>query len=131
MRDDSAAPPYEPGVCNIGEAEVRLRWILGHAGVVFTLGLLALLIALDAPSLARLVLALPAAGTAFSYLEARSRFCGSYGLRGVYNFARLGSTQRIADATARRADRRRALQMTALAALAGLAAGLTATLLPV
>ena len=77
---------YVPGQCNIGQAEIAGRRRAGHVGVVATIGLLAVLVAIGAPPLTRLVIAVPAAVAASGYLQARLRFCAAFGSRGVYNF---------------------------------------------
>ena len=122
---------YVPGQCNIGTAEIAGRRRAGHVGVVATIGLLAVLIAIGAPPIARLVIALPAAIAASGYLQARLRFCAAYGSRGVYNFDSLGQTERVADEEARRRDRVRATQISVGSGLIGLAVGLVAVLLPI
>ena len=53
---------YRSGSCNIGPEEIGRRRRAGHVGLLVTLALLALLVAIDAPPLWRLALALPAAG---------------------------------------------------------------------
>jgi hypothetical protein len=121
---------YRPGACNIGPDEIRRRRLFGHLGAAATVGLLVVLVAAGAPPLARLLVALPAAGAAIGYLQAHLRFCIAFGLAGVFNFGALGGRHAVADATSRARDRRRALYLLAAAALIGLAAGLLA-LLPV
>src|SRR5450759_1714108 len=59
---DTADTEYEPGICNIGPAEVARRLRAGHVGLVATLGLYTGLTMIGAPRLARLLVALPAAG---------------------------------------------------------------------
>ncbi|HET8776637.1 MAG TPA: hypothetical protein VFN76_03145, partial [Candidatus Limnocylindria bacterium] len=88
-----ATPPasrYEPGVCNIGPAEIRRRRMAGHVGTVVTAVAFGGLVLLDAPPIARLLLILPAAGAASGYLQAWLKFCAGFGSRGVFNFGSLG-----------------------------------------
>lgn len=40
---------YEPGVCNIGEAERRKRYAIGAVAWMATLGVVAGVLAIDAP----------------------------------------------------------------------------------
>jgi len=123
---------YVPGRCNIGAAEIASRRRTGYVGTVVTIGLLIALVALDAPPLARLIIALPAAIAASGYIQARLRFCAGYGSLGVYNFNEaLGETAHVDDADARRRDRARALQISLASGLVGLAVGVVAVLLPV
>jgi hypothetical protein len=116
---------YVPGACNIGPAEVALRRRFGHAGLVVTAGLAAALLGSDRHPAWRLALAVPAAGSAAGYLQARQRFCANYGFRGLYNFDRLGRERPVAgDQAARTQDRRRARQIAAASAAIGLGVAL-------
>lgn len=120
---------YAAGRCNIGRAEIARRRRFGHASALVTVGLFAILLLTDAPGWLRLLLFLPAAGAAAGYLQAALHFCADYGWRGVFNLDRPAghaNVQSVADAEARRADRRMAvfigLSSAALGALVGLIA---------
>jgi hypothetical protein len=121
---------YEAGVCNIGPSEIARRRTLAYLGLLATLGFLALLIIADVPTWARFSVALPAWGTAVSYLQARRRFCAGFAAQGVFNFGELGAPQRVVDPRARAADRRHALEIVIHGFLVGVAAGAAAVLLP-
>src|SRR3954462_9704767 len=108
------SPDYRPGVCNIGPAEIARRRRSGHIGVLAAVILFAVLVAIDAPPLARLLVAAPAIIAASGYLQARLRFCAGFGSAGVFNFGDVGTTDSVADTAAKRADRRRALQISAV-----------------
>lgn len=122
-------PPdrYAAGACNIGPAEIARRRRSGHLGVALTVALLAVLVALEAPPAARLLVALPATMAAIGYLQAQLRFCAAYGFWGVFNFGNLGRRDAVADAESLARDRRRALQI----ALGGLGIGLSVALVAV
>jgi hypothetical protein len=122
---------YQPGVCNIGPAEIARRRRAGHVGLAATIGLLVALVAIGAPPVTRIVVALPAAMSATGYLQARLKFCAGFGSRGVFNFDAVGATHPVEDADARRRDRSRATQIGLASGLIGLAVGLAAVLLPV
>jgi hypothetical protein len=122
---------YESGVCNIGPDEVAHRLTLAHIGLLITLGFLALLLVTHVPLLARFAVALPAAGTAVAYLQAWRRFCVAFGTLGVFNFGKVGSTQRVQDPQERARDRRRALEIVLLGLLTGVVVGAVAVLLPI
>lgn len=126
----SMSTEYDPGVCNIGPAEIARRRRAGHVGLGATVALLVGLVAIGAPPLARLLVALPAAAAASGYLQARLRFCAGFGSRGVFNFGALGRTERIADAEARARDRARAAQIGLASLAIGIAVGVVAVLLP-
>ena len=78
----------------------------------------------------RFTVALPAWGTAVAYLQAWRRFCVAFGALGVFNFGRVGTTERVTDAQSRARDRRRALEIVLLGLLAGVVVGAVAVLLP-
>jgi hypothetical protein len=121
-------PGYQAGACNIGPDEITMRRRTGHVGVVTTFALLVFLMAIGAAPAWRLLIALPAAGTVITYLQARNRFCVNFGWRGVFNFGRLGTVQTVTDAAARRADRERALRMILTGCASGLAIGILAVI---
>ena len=96
---------YRPGVCNIGPQEIARRRRAGHVGLVATALLFVALVAIDAPPLARALVALPAIMAASGYLQAWFKFCAGFGSQGVFNFGPLGHTQEVADDAARALDR--------------------------
>src|SRR5215217_4740822 len=106
------AAQYVPGTCNVGLA------------VTAALG--AALLRSDLSPGWRLALALPAAGAASGYLQARQRFCANYGFRGLYNFERRGHEQPVPVAGAQDEDRRRSLQIAATSAAIGAGVALVA-----
>lgn len=128
---NSGRADYRPGACNIGKQEIDRRRRLGHVGAVATAGFFLVLVALGVPDWWRFAVALPAAGTAVSYLEAALKFCVAFGTRGVFNFGPLGSLAAVADPSARSRDRLRALEITLVGLLIGLAVGAIAVVLPV
>ncbi len=121
---------YQAGTCNIGSAEIARRRRAGHVGLGAAIVLLAGLVAIGAPPLSRLLVALPAAIAGSGYLQARLRFCAGFGSRGIYNFGELGQTLQVEDAEARRRDRARATQIGLASLAIGAAAGIVAVLLP-
>ncbi len=120
---------YRAGACNIGPQEIAARRRAGHAGAIVTLAVLAVLFAIGAPPIWRLLVAIPAAGTAVTYLQAILRFCVAFGWAGIFNFGAVGRTSAVTDIQARRADRARALRMIGAGAAIGLAVGIAAVLL--
>jgi len=125
-----AGSEYQPGVCNIGPAEIQRRRRAGHVGLAATIGLLAVLLVIDAPQLARLLVAIPAAGSASGYLQAALKFCAGYGQLGVFNFGEAGAQTAVADEASRAADRRRARQIGLMSFAIGAAVGVASVLLP-
>ena len=122
---------YQPGVCNIGPAEIRRRRNVGHIGVTATLVVVAVLIAIGAPPWTRLAAFLPAAVAASGYIQARTKFCAGFAQRGIFNFGGADDAVTIADKEARALDLRRARQISLWSFAIGAAVGLLAALLPV
>jgi hypothetical protein len=122
---------YRAGACNIGPAEIRARRQSGHVGLVVAIGLLAFLLIFGADPIWRLLLFIPAAGSASGYLQAAMRFCANYGWRGVFNFGdQIRDTTGVADPAAAAADRRLALRIALMSATVGLIVAVGAVLLP-
>lgn len=121
---------YQPGVCNIGPAEIARRRRAGHVGLLVTVILFAILVAVSAPPLARLLLVLPAAAAASGYLQAALRFCAGFGSRGLFNFGSVGPTEQVLDPADRARDRARARQIGLMSLAIGVAVGIVAALLP-
>ena len=117
---------YIPGTCNIGPEEIALRRRAGHLGLAVTAALATALVRSGLHPAWRLALALPAAGAASGYLQARQRFCANYGFRGLYNFESRGHEQPVPLAGAQEEDRRRSLQIAAASAGIGLGVALAA-----
>ncbi len=126
----TAAMEYQPGVCNIGPAEISRRRRAGYVGLAATVVLLGVLVAIGAPPFARLIVALPAAVAVSGYLQGRLHFCAGFGSRGVFNFGPLGQTHEVVDGEARRRDRARAMQIGVASLVLGVASGVAAFLLP-
>jgi len=122
---------YKPGVCNIGPEEIARRRKAGHAGLIASVVVFAVLLAVAAPHWMRLVLVLTAAGSASGYLQAWLHFCAGFGSSGVYNFGPLGTVERVADPGAPLRDRLKSLQIGAASLAIGLAVGIGAALLPI
>ena len=121
---------YQPGTCNIGPAEIARRRRAGHVGLGATVIVFAGLVAVDAPPLARLSVALPAVVSASGYLQARLRFCAGFGSRGVFNFGPLGEVAQVSDDAARARDRARATQIGLASLGIGILVGVAAAVLP-
>jgi hypothetical protein len=125
------ADGYQPGVCNIGPAEIRRRRQIGWLGLAGTVGLGALLLLLDAPAVTRLLVAIPAAGAFSGFIQARLRFCAGFGSAGLQNLGELGEAARVDDPQARAADRNKALKIHAASIVSGVAVAVAFTLLPI
>ena len=127
----SATAEYQPGVCNIGPAEIARRRRAGHTGVVAAIAVMAVLVAIDAPNWTRLLVAIPAAVAASGYIQAHLKFCAGFGSKGVFNFGEVGPMERVVDNADRARDRARAFQIGLASFAIGLAAGVLAVALPI
>lgn len=127
--DSWAAGPtgYIPGVCNIGPDELRARKIAAAAMILLTLAAFAVLLWARVSPLWHLALGVPAMAAAVTALQVRYRFCVNFGARGVFNFGRIGTTEAVEDAEARRRDRARVRQMMLTALPVAIAFALAAT----
>ena len=125
-----SASTYQAGVCNIGPAEIARRRRAGHVGLLVAVALLAVLLLIGVRPIVRLLVALPAAGAASGYLQARLKFCAGFGSRGIFNFGQIGLTEQVGDPDARARDRARARQIGLASLAIGSAVGIAATLLP-
>lgn len=114
---------YTPGVCNIGDAEIRRRRNSGTFGLIGFLVVLIALVATGASSTWYLLLFLPAFAAASGYVQAAYRFCYYFGFSSLFNFGALGEQNRIDDDGARQRDRAKAIRVLATTAL--IAAGVT------
>ena len=122
---------YVPGVCNIGPAEIASRRRAGHTGVISAVALLAILVAVDAPPITRLLIFLPVAVGASGYLQAYLKFCAGFGSRGILNFGEVGTTQHVPDAPSRALDRAKANRIMLASFGIGIAVAVVAVVLPV
>ena len=126
------ASRYQPGVCNIGPAEIAKRRRAGDMGAIVAIAAFIVLVAIQASPLLRgVVVGLIAAGAASGYLQAYLKFCAGFGQLGIFNFGELGTTEHVVDQDARRRDKRRARQIAIGAGLIGLAVGVVAAIVPV
>jgi len=123
---------YVPGVCNIGAWEIRRRRAFAIAGFVAAALLFAGLVAIQAPAWTRLFLLIPLMGGAFSWLQARRRFCAAFAMQGIANFGDgRNEMQGVTGDAARRADLAAVRRMTRDAFLIALPITIVAVLLPV
>jgi hypothetical protein len=121
---------YQPGVCNIGPAEIARRRMAGHVGAAVAVILFIVLVALHAPPITRLLIILPAAVSASGYLQAHLHFCAGFGARGIFNFGDVGTTQEVADPEARARDRAMSRRISFASLGIGVLIGVIAVLLP-
>ncbi len=105
-----ATSKYIPGVCNIGPGQVQVRRVFGMVGALTAIVTWDLLIRVGASPAWYWLLTVPTAAAALGFLQAASRFCADFGLRGVFNMdpAVTGSDSPV-QAKYRAQDRRKAI----------------------
>jgi hypothetical protein len=127
----AARVEYVPGVCNIGQAEIRRRRRSGWIGLGATILLEAVLAAFRVPAPWRLFLFLPASLGAAGFLQAALHFCAGFGMQGVFNFGpQVGRTEAIEQEADRIKDIRKARRIGLYSALIGIAVAILGFALP-
>jgi hypothetical protein len=122
---------YVPGVCNIGKAEMRKRWVIGRNALVASVLLWGLCIAFKIAPTWRLLLFFPATVAAIGFLQHAWHFCARFGLGGVFNFGpNVGKIDTVEQAEYRKKDRRTALKIIGLSVLVGVAVAAAAYFIP-
>ena len=121
---------YNPGVCNIGPAEISRRTRSGWVGVGATLLLWVVFWLFHVPAPWRLLLFFPAVVGATGFLQAAMHFCAAFGMQGIFNFGpEIGKTDTVEQAEYRRKDQQKALLIGLYAFLIGLAIAVAAFVL--
>jgi hypothetical protein len=126
----TATNVYQPGVCNIGPAEIRQRRMSGYLGLAVSVVFLVLAFALGWPAWVRLFVALPVALAATGFLQAAFHFCVRFGTQGLFNFGELGTQEAVHEAEYRRKDQRKALLIVGLTAVIAAVVAIAAFLVP-
>jgi len=116
--------------CNIGPDEIAKRRQSAIVISALTVVVAVVLIGLDVPAPARLLVWPFAAGAAISWLQVVRRFCVAFGALGLENFGRLGRQSSV-DPRIRAADRRVAFRMILEGLLIGLVVALAVVAIPV
>ena len=122
---------YIPGVCNIGNEEIKMRKRAGWFGAVATVILWIVFIWLDTPHIWRLTLFVPAMMSATGFIQAYSHFCAYFGFTSLFNFGNIGKTDSVEQAEFRAQDRKRAWQIVVHSMLIGLAVSFIAYAAPI
>jgi hypothetical protein len=122
---------YQPGVCNIGPAEIRKRRAGGYLGLVLMVLLLVAFVIFDVPTPWRILVALPAGLGANGFLQAAFHFCVGFGTRGLFNMQEdLGHEESVTDGEFRKADQKKAYKILGISAAISLGVVIIAILLP-
>jgi hypothetical protein len=121
---EPAAGEYRPGACNIGPREIAKRRAFGVAGIVATVVLGLVLVAIDAPQIARAIVLIPLWGAIISLEQARRKFCAAFAYAGIRSVNGSDATESVADAADLALDRASARRMVAYCG--AIALGITA-----
>ncbi len=119
---------YIPGVCNIGDEEIKKRKQAGWGGLIATIVLWGLFIWFNTPQIWRLTLFFPAMMSAMGFLQAYMHFCAYFGFASLFNFGDVGTTDSIQQAEFRAKDKKKAWQIVTYSVLIGLAVAIIAFL---
>ena len=121
---------YQPGVCNIGPAEIRSRRRTGWIGLAVAVVFLVLAFALQIPAPFRLLVALPVAMAATGFLQGAFHFCVRFGTQGLFNFGDIGTEEAVHETEYRRKDQRKAVLIIVLSLLITVVVAVGAFLTP-
>lgn len=112
---------YIPGVCNIGDEEIKKRKQAGWMGLAATVVLWGIFIWLDTAPVWRLPLFFPALMSATGFLQAYMHFCAYFGFASLFNFGDVGKKDSVQQAEFRAKDRKKAWQIVIYSFLIGIA----------
>jgi hypothetical protein len=121
---------YQPGVCNIGPAEIRQRRRMGWVGLAVTVVYLVLAFALAWPPALRLLAFLPAVLSANGFLQGAFHFCVRFGTQGLFNFDDLGKEEAVHEKEYRKLDQRKAIQIVVYSVLIAAVVAVVAYFIP-
>jgi len=113
---------YQPGVCNIGGAEVQRRKRVAQIGSVLFIAYAIFAFYTDMQSSSAVFSFIPAMLAAVGFIQSRRKFCFAFGLLGTFNFVELGKLSKVASPADIAADRKVALIIIAQSFLLALAA---------
>jgi hypothetical protein len=128
---EPAPGEYRPGACNIGPREIAKRRAFGIAGIVSSVVLGIVLVAIDAPQIARAIVLIPLWGAIVSLEQARRKFCAGFAYAGIRSVSGLDATESVADPADLALDRAAARRLVAYCGAIALAITAVFVLLPV
>lgn len=109
---------YQPGVCNIGPAEIRSRRLTGIVGAILTVILFVVFVVAGVPTPWKLFILIPAGLGAAGFLQAGLHFCARFGMAGLFNFGDDTKThEQVYEQEYRLKDQRKAITILVGSAL--------------
>jgi hypothetical protein len=128
---DPAPDEYRPGACNIGPREIAKRRAFGIAGIVASVVLGIVLVAIEAPQVARVIVLFPLWGAIISLEQARRKFCAAFAYAGIRSVTGSDAIESVADPADLARDRAAARWLVAYCGAIALAITAVFILLPV
>ena len=128
---EPAPGDYRPGACNIGPREIAKRRAFGIAGIVSSVVLGIVLVAIDAPQIARAIVLIPLWGAIISLEQARRKFCAAFAYAGIRSVNGSDATESVADRADLATDRAAARRLVAYCGAIALAITAVFVVLPV
>ena len=128
---EPAPGEYRPGACNIGPREIAKRRAFGIAGIVSSVVLGIVLVAIDAPQIARAIVLIPLWGALISLEQARRKFCAAFAYAGIRSVDGSDATESVVDPADLALDRAAARRLVAYCGVIALAITAVFVLLPV
>jgi hypothetical protein len=128
----TAEPPvYQPGVCNIGPAEIAKRRRFGILGVGIAIAIGVAILVLGLPVFTRTFVFFPLWGGVLSLLQAHLHFCAGFAYSGVRSVQGTDATEAVDSAKDHAADREAARKLISRSALIAAAMTFAFTSLPI
>jgi hypothetical protein len=128
---EPAPGDYRPGVCNISPREIAKRRAFGVSGIIASAVLGIVLVAIDAPHIARAIVLFPLWGAMISLEQARRKFCAGFAYAGMRSVNGSDATESVADPADLARDRAAARWLVAYCGVIALAITAVFVLLPV
>lgn len=128
---EPAPGDYRAGTCNIGPREIAKRRAAGIAGIAAAVVLGVVLVAIDAPQIARAIVVFPLWGAIISLEQARRKFCAGFAYAGIRSVSGSDATESVGDPADLARDRAVARWLVAYCGSIALGISAVFVLLPV
>ncbi len=120
---------YIPGVCNIGKEEIKKRRQFGIVGLILTIITYFILVYFDVTKGFRFLTSIPSVISAIGFLQAQMHFCAYFGLAEIFNFDKLGKSDKVENDEFVRKDKKRARSIIYISVLIGIVVGLLSVII--